>query len=63
MKEAKEVIKDTGCADYKERMAAKLQEMHDSEMWQTGAAVRSLRPHEKAKGNEASAGWGGRKIV
>ena len=63
MKEAKEVIKDTGCADYKERMAAKLQDMHDSEMWQAGAAVRSLRPHEKAKGNASSAGWGGRKIV
>ena len=63
MKEAKEVIKDTGCADYKEKMAAKLQAMHDSEMWQAGEAVRSLRPHEKAKGNENSAGWGGRKIV
>jgi len=63
MQEAKEVIKDTGCADYKERMAARLQEMHDSEMWQTGSAVRSLRPHEKAKGNASSAGWGGRKIV
>ena len=63
MQEAKEVIKDTGCADYKERMAAKLQDMHDSEMWQTGAAVRSLRPHEKAKGGATSAGWAGRKIV
>ncbi|MBE6382061.1 MAG: ketol-acid reductoisomerase [Lentisphaerae bacterium] len=63
MKEAKEVIRDTGCADYKEKMAAKLQDMHDSEMWQAGAAVRSLRPHEAAKGNAASAGWGGRKIV
>ena len=61
MKEAKEVIKDTGCADYKERMAAKLKDMRDSEMWQAGAAVRSLRPHEKAKGNASSAGWGGRK--
>ena len=63
MKEAKEVIKDTGCADYKERMAAKLQDMHDSEMWLTGAAVRSLRPHEEAKGGVGSAGWGGRKVT
>lgn len=63
MKEAREVIRDTGCVDYKERMAAKLQDMHDSEMWQAGAAVRSLRPHEEAKGGAGSAGWGGRKIV
>ena len=30
-------------------MAAKLQDMHDSEMWKAGAAVRSLRPHEGKK--------------
>ena len=64
MKEAKEVIRDTGRPDYKEFMAAKLQEMHDGEMWQAGAAVRSLRPHEKAKANAATAaGVRGRKIV
>ena len=55
MKEAKEVIRDTGRADYKELMDAKLQAMRESEMWQTGAAVRSLRPHEKAKANAATA--------
>ena len=64
MKEAKEVIRDTGRPDYKEFMAAKLQDMHDGEMWQAGAAVRSLRPHEKAKANAATAaGVRGRKIV
>ncbi len=64
MKEAKEVIRDTGRPDYKEFMAAKLQAMHDGEMWQAGAAVRSLRPHEKAKANAATAaGVRGRKIV
>ena len=64
MQEAKEVIRDTGRPDYKEFMAAKLQDMHDSEMWMAGAAVRSLRPHEKAKANAATAaGVKGRKIV
>ena len=63
MKEAKEVIRDTGCPDYKEKMLAKLNELHNHEMWLAGAAVRSLRPNEKAKGNAASAGWGGRKVV
>ena len=44
-------------------MLAKLNELHNHEMWRAGAAVRSLRPHEAAKGNAASAGWGGRKVV
>ena len=44
-------------------MLAKLSELHNHEMWLAGAAVRSLRPHEAAKGNAASAGWGGRKVV
>ena len=63
MQEAKEVIRDTGCADYKEKMKARLQELHDGAMWRAGAAVRSLRPHEGAKGNASSAGWGGRKTL
>jgi len=63
MQEAKEVIRDTSGSDYKEKMLAKLSELHNHEMWLAGAAVRSLRPHEAAKGNAASAGWGGRKVV
>ena len=63
MQEAREVIRDTGCPDYKEKMLKKLEDLHNHEMWLAGAAVRSLRPHEAAKGNAASAGWGGRKIV
>lgn len=55
MQEAKEVIRDTGCADYKEKMAAKLKEMHDSEMWRAGEAVRKLRPHEGVKAGAATA--------
>ncbi|MFN2131528.1 MAG: ketol-acid reductoisomerase, partial [Anaerolineae bacterium] len=30
--------------DYKEKLDAELREMRESEMWQAGAAVRSLRP-------------------
>ena len=64
MTEAKEVIRDTGRPDYKEFMAAKLQAMHDSEMWKAGEAVRALRPHEKAKANAATAaGVKGRKVT
>ena len=64
MKEAREVIRDTGRKDYKAFMAAKLQAMHDSEMWKAGEAVRSLRPHEKAKANAATAaGVKGRKVT
>ena len=64
MQEAKEVIRDTGRKDYKEFMAAKLQDMHDSEMWRAGEAVRKLRPHEPAHANaKTAAGVQGRKIV
>jgi len=30
--------------DYRERLAGELAEMHDSELWRAGAAVRKLRP-------------------
>ncbi|HMD88526.1 MAG TPA: ketol-acid reductoisomerase [Anaerolineaceae bacterium] len=38
------VLKANSAPDYKERLDAELKEMHDSEMWRAGAAVRSLRP-------------------
>jgi len=64
MQEAREVIRDTGRPDYKEFMAKKLQDMHDSEMWKAGEAVRALRPREKAKANAATAaGIQGRKVT
>ena len=47
--EAKRVIKVCGAADYKKKLDAELAVMGNSEMWRAGAAVRSLRPHEKAK--------------
>jgi ketol-acid reductoisomerase len=47
--ETREVIRDCGGKDYQKFLAKKLAEIHDSEMWRAGAAVRSLRPREKAK--------------
>jgi ketol-acid reductoisomerase len=47
--ETREVIQDCGGKDYQEYLAKKLGEIHNSEMWKAGAAVRALRPKEKAK--------------
>ncbi|MDD2520535.1 MAG: ketol-acid reductoisomerase [Kiritimatiellae bacterium] len=47
--EARRVIKVCGAADYKKKLDAELAVMGQSEMWRAGAAVRKLRPHEKAK--------------
>jgi ketol-acid reductoisomerase len=38
------VLKANSAPDYKEKLEAELKEMRESEMWQAGAAVRSLRP-------------------
>ena len=53
--EAKRVVKECGKADYKELLDKELSEMRNSEMWQAGQAVRSLRPSEKAQANAAKA--------
>ncbi|MDR0993259.1 MAG: ketol-acid reductoisomerase [Verrucomicrobiota bacterium] len=60
-KEAKRVIRSGSRPDYKKKLDAELSQMHNSEMWVAGAAVRALRPHEKAKvGAEKAAGVKGR---
>jgi ketol-acid reductoisomerase len=38
------VLEANSADDYKERLEEELREMRESEMWQAGAAVRSLRP-------------------
>ena len=59
--EAKRVIKVCGAANYKSKLDAELKAMGTSEMWRAGAAVRALRPRERAKANAATAaGVGGR---
>lgn len=46
--EAQKSIDSNGQPDYREKLEAELKELRDSEMWQTGATVRQLRPE---KGN------------
>ena len=43
-KEARITLKANSAPDYKEKLAKELGEIHESEMWKAGAAVRSLRP-------------------
>ncbi|MBO7654068.1 MAG: ketol-acid reductoisomerase [Kiritimatiellae bacterium] len=57
--ECKEVLRDCGAPDYKEKLDAQLNEMANTEMWKAGAACRSLRPHEKAR--DSKVGIAGRK--
>ncbi|MCL1856758.1 MAG: ketol-acid reductoisomerase [Kiritimatiellaeota bacterium] len=60
--ECKEVLRDCGAKDYKQKLDKQLDAMGGSEMWQAGKVCRSLRPHEKARKDAASAvGTGGRK--
>jgi ketol-acid reductoisomerase len=59
--ETREVIRDCGGKNYKKYLEQKLEKMHNSEMWRAGAAVRSLRPKEKARAiSKATKGVGGR---
>ncbi len=47
--ETRIVLKANSAPDYKEKLDAELREMRESEMWQAGAAVRSLRPENWKK--------------
>ncbi|MEK7106679.1 MAG: ketol-acid reductoisomerase, partial [Patescibacteria group bacterium] len=47
--EARITLKANSRPDYKKKLDAELKEIHESEMWQTGAAVRSLRPENWKK--------------
>ena len=47
--ETKVVLKVNGAPDYQVKLDAELKEMRESEMWKTGAAVRSLRPENWKK--------------
>jgi ketol-acid reductoisomerase len=48
-KEAERVIKVCGAKNYPQKVAKELAAIRNSEMWKAGAAVRALRPAEKAK--------------
>ncbi len=47
--ETRIVLEKNSDPDYRAKLDAELKEMHDSEMWQAGAAVRSLRPENWKK--------------
>src|SRR6187399_286059 len=48
--EAKRTIDTCSKPDYRQKLAEELKEVRESELWQAGAAVRSLRPEkEKAE--------------
>ena len=46
--ETRIVLEANSAPDYKEKLDEELREMRESEMWQAGAAVRSLRPEHWA---------------
>ncbi len=48
-KETERVLEANGAPDYLEKLRAELDEIKNSEMWQAGAAVRSLRPENRKK--------------
>ena len=47
--ETKRVLESTGGPNYRELLNKELKQIHDSEMWMAGAAVRSLRPQNWKK--------------
>jgi ketol-acid reductoisomerase len=48
-KETRRVIEANSASDYREKLQRELDVIHNSEMWRTGAAVRSLRPENRRK--------------
>ena len=46
-KESQRSIDSNSKADYREKLEVELKELRDSEMWQTGKTVRSLRPENQ----------------
>jgi ketol-acid reductoisomerase len=47
--ETRRVLEANSRADYRQQLEKELKTIADSEMWQAGAAVRSLRPERAAK--------------
>jgi len=61
-KEAERVIRACGTRDYQTQLGKELAAIRDSEMWRAGAAVRALRPAEKARAlGKGTKGVAGRK--
>jgi ketol-acid reductoisomerase len=49
--ETRRVLDANSRPDYRQQLEKELKEVADSEMWQAGAVVRSLRPERAAKSN------------
>ncbi len=47
--ETRRVLEANSAPDYREKLDKELDELKNSEMWQTGATVRSLRPENRKK--------------
>jgi len=45
--ETKRVLESNSAPDYREKLQQELDVIKNSEMWQTGATVRSLRPENR----------------
>lgn len=52
-KEAQRSIDSNSQSDYRVKLEAELSELHNSEMWQAGRTVRSLRPENQPQEQEA----------
>ena len=61
-KETARVLRVCSGANYKELLAKELNEIGQSEMWQAGAAVRSLRPKTAKAPASTAKGTGGRTM-
>jgi ketol-acid reductoisomerase len=48
--ETRRVLEVNSAPDYREKLREELQVIHNSEMWQAGATVRSLRPENRRTG-------------
>jgi len=48
--ESRIVIEANSAPDYQEKLDEELRHMRESEMWQTGAQVRALRPENWKQG-------------
>ncbi len=54
-KEAAKSIESNSKADYREKLEVELKELRDSELWQAGKTVRSLRPENQAPAGKEDA--------
>ncbi len=57
-KEAAKSIDSNSKSDYREKLEVELKELHDSELWQAGRTVRSLRPENQAPATSDKANAG-----